>query len=128
MKFPFRTSHTALLWFRVMEMLRHFHARVFLVFSPPPPLLLFALNLPLKDSPSGWWPRPTFLSMVKYDSLLLLLLQHLASTTHNHQGERRLRDVDWFGSCNTFLCAVITTMPKDNNSVSGRATVLPSMY
>jgi hypothetical protein len=60
MKLPFRASHSALLWFRVMVMLRlFFHARVFLVFSTPPPLPLFALNLPLKDSPSGWQPLQT---------------------------------------------------------------------
>jgi hypothetical protein len=47
MKFLFRASHTALLWFRVMVMLRFLsRAQVFLTCPPPPPLLLFALNLP----------------------------------------------------------------------------------
>jgi hypothetical protein len=47
MTFPFRVSHTVLLWFRVMVMLRFLsHALVLLAVPPPPPLLLFALSLP----------------------------------------------------------------------------------
>jgi hypothetical protein len=49
MKFPFRVSHTALLWFRVMVRLMFLAlAQVFLAFPPPPPLLVFALNLPCR--------------------------------------------------------------------------------
>jgi hypothetical protein len=49
MKFPFRVSHTVLLWFRVMVMLRFLSCTpVFFAFPPPPPLLLFALNLPCR--------------------------------------------------------------------------------
>jgi hypothetical protein len=44
-KFPFHVSHTTLIWFRVMVMLLY-HALVFLAFPPPPPVLLFAPNLP----------------------------------------------------------------------------------
>jgi hypothetical protein len=60
-----------MLWFRVMVMLMFLsRAPVFLAFPPPPPLLLFALNLPCRlaaaaDALSG---------MVDSDLLLLLLL------------------------------------------------------
>jgi hypothetical protein len=70
-KFSFHVSHIGLLWFCVMVMLRFLsHATVFLAFTPPPPLLLFALNLPLRlaavaDALSG---------MVNSDVLLLLLV------------------------------------------------------
>jgi hypothetical protein len=44
-RFSFLVSHTALLWFRVMVMPKFLsHAPEFLAF--PPPLLLFALDLP----------------------------------------------------------------------------------
>jgi hypothetical protein len=47
MKSPLRVSHTVLLWFRVMVLLRFlFCTQVILTFSPSPPLLMFALNLP----------------------------------------------------------------------------------
>jgi hypothetical protein len=46
-KFPFRVSHTVLLWFRVMVMPRLLsRATLFLTFPPPPPLLFFALDRP----------------------------------------------------------------------------------
>jgi hypothetical protein len=70
MKFPFRDSYTALLWFRVMEMLRFlFCAQVFLVFTPPPPLLVFDLNLPCRLVAAA----DAFSGMVYTDLLLLLL-------------------------------------------------------
>jgi hypothetical protein len=48
-KSSFGVSHTVLLWFCVMVMLRFLScASVFLAFPPPPPLLLFALNLPCR--------------------------------------------------------------------------------
>jgi hypothetical protein len=48
-KFFFCVSHIVLLWFCVMVMLKNLsRALVFLAFSPPPPLLLFALNLPCR--------------------------------------------------------------------------------
>jgi hypothetical protein len=48
-KFPFRASHTVLLWFRVMVTLRVLpHVPVFLALPPPFPLLFSALNLPHK--------------------------------------------------------------------------------
>jgi hypothetical protein len=48
-KFSFCDSHTAPLWCCVMVVLRFLsHAPVFLAFTPPPPLLLFALNLPCR--------------------------------------------------------------------------------
>jgi hypothetical protein len=70
MKFPCSVSHTVLLWFHVMVMLRVLsRAPVFLAFPPLPPLLLFALNLPCRlaaaaDALSG---------MVNSDFFLLLL-------------------------------------------------------
>jgi hypothetical protein len=49
MKSPIRVSHTVLLWFRVMVMLRFLScALVFLAFPHPSPLLLFALHLPCR--------------------------------------------------------------------------------
>jgi hypothetical protein len=49
MMFPFRVPHTVQLWFCVMAMPRVLScAPVFLAFPPPPPLLLFALNLPFR--------------------------------------------------------------------------------
>jgi hypothetical protein len=59
MKMPFCASPTILLWFRVMVMLRFlFRTPVFLAFPPPPPLLLFALNLPWRPMPSRVWLIP----------------------------------------------------------------------
>jgi hypothetical protein len=69
MKFPFRASHTVLLWFRVMVMLRFlFRAPVFLAFRPPPPLQLFALNLPCRLAAAA-----NALSSMVNSNLLLLL-------------------------------------------------------
>jgi hypothetical protein len=69
-KFPFHASHTVLLWFRVMVMLTFLsHAQVFLACPPPPPLLLFALNLPCRLAAAA-----DGLSC-KVNSDLLLLLQ-----------------------------------------------------
>jgi hypothetical protein len=67
MKFPFRVSHTVLLWFRVMVMLRFLsHAPVFLA----SPLPLFALNLPCRLAAA----TDALFGMVNSDLLLLLLL------------------------------------------------------
>jgi hypothetical protein len=71
MKFPFCVSHTVLLWFRVMVMLR-FLSRPPVFLALRPPFLLFALNLPSRlaaaaDAHSG---------MVKSDLLRLLLLNY----------------------------------------------------
>jgi hypothetical protein len=68
-QFAFHTSHTVLLWFCVMVMLRCLsRALVFLAFPPATPLLLFALNLPcrLAAVPNA------LLGMVISDLLLLL--------------------------------------------------------
>jgi hypothetical protein len=47
MKFLIRISHVVLLCFHVMVMLQfRSRAPAFRTFPPPPPLLLFALNLP----------------------------------------------------------------------------------
>jgi hypothetical protein len=60
MKFLFRASHAALLCFRGMVMLRFLsRAPLFFAFPPPPPLLLFALDLPRRlsaaaDAPLGY--------------------------------------------------------------------------
>jgi hypothetical protein len=76
MKFPFGVSYTALLWVRVMEMLRFlFCAKVFLVFTPPPPLLVFDLNLPCRLVAAA----DAFLGMV-YTDLLLLAGRPIVST------------------------------------------------
>jgi hypothetical protein len=49
MKFPFSISHTVLLWFCVMVMLRSlFHGPVFHAFPPPLPFILLALDLPCR--------------------------------------------------------------------------------
>jgi hypothetical protein len=76
-KFSFRASHTALLWFCMMVMLRFLsRAAAFLTFPPPPPLLLFALNLPCRLTAVA----DAFLGLVNSDLLLLLLhKQHLLS-------------------------------------------------
>jgi hypothetical protein len=75
MKFPFRASHTVLLWFRVMVMLRFLsRAPVFLAFPPPPPLLLFALNLPCRLAAAA-----DALSSMVNSNLLLLLLHTLVA-------------------------------------------------
>jgi hypothetical protein len=67
-KFSFRVSHTALLWYCVMVMLRFFsRAAVFLAF--PPLLLLFALNLPCRLVAMAH----ALLGVVNSDLLLLLL-------------------------------------------------------
>jgi hypothetical protein len=48
-QFSFHISHTVLLWFCAMVMLRCLsRALVFLAFPPTPPLLFFALNLPCR--------------------------------------------------------------------------------
>jgi hypothetical protein len=79
-KFSFCVSHTVLLWFCVMVMLRFLSpAPVFLAFPPPPSLLLFALNLPCELAALA----DALLGMVNSDLLLLLplhsvLLQPLA--------------------------------------------------
>jgi hypothetical protein len=70
-KFSFHLSRIVLLWFCVIVMLRFLsRTPVFLAFPPPPPLLLFALNVPCRlaavaDALSG---------MVNSDLLLRLLL------------------------------------------------------
>jgi hypothetical protein len=70
-KFLFRVSRAVLLWFRVMVMPRFLsRALVCRAFPPPPPFLLFALNLTRRltaaaDALSG---------MVNTDLLLLLQL------------------------------------------------------
>jgi hypothetical protein len=47
--FSFGVSHTVLLWFCTMMMLRFLsRAPAFLAFPPPPPLQLFALDLPCR--------------------------------------------------------------------------------
>jgi hypothetical protein len=62
-----------LLWFCVMLMLRFLsRTPVFLAFPPPPPLLLFALNLPCRLAAMV----DALLGMVNSDLLLLLLLHH----------------------------------------------------
>jgi hypothetical protein len=71
-KLSFRVSHTVLLWFCVMVMLRFLsRAPVFLAFPPPPPLLLFALNLPCRLAAVA----DALLDMVNSDLLLLHLLE-----------------------------------------------------
>jgi hypothetical protein len=71
MKFSFRMSHTVLIWFCVMVMLRFLsRTPVFLAFPPPPPLVLFALNLPYRLAAVA----DALLGMVNSDLLLLLLL------------------------------------------------------
>jgi hypothetical protein len=68
-KFSFRVSHTVLLWFCVMVMLRLLSCTpVFLAFPPPPPLLLFFLNLPCKLAAVA----DALLAIVHSDLLLLL--------------------------------------------------------
>jgi hypothetical protein len=75
MKFLFCVSQTVLLCFCVMVMLQFLsRTQVFLAFPPPPPLLLFALNLPRRlvaDALSG---------MVNTDLLLLLRIQPQGDT------------------------------------------------
>jgi hypothetical protein len=81
MKFPFRVSHTALLWFRVMVMLRFLScAPVFLAFPPPPPLLLFAPNLPCRLAATA-----DALSGMDNSNLLLLLLLPVANLQRLHK-------------------------------------------
>jgi hypothetical protein len=71
-KFSFRVSHTVLLWFCVMAMLWFLsRAPVFLAFPPPPPLLLFALNLPCRLAAVA----DALLGMVNSDLFFLLLLR-----------------------------------------------------
>jgi hypothetical protein len=70
MKFLYssNTFSAVLLCFRVMVMLRFFsRAPVFLAFPPPPPILLFALNLPRRLAAAA------LLGMVNTDLLPLLL-------------------------------------------------------
>jgi hypothetical protein len=74
-KFSFRGSRTVLLWFYVVVMLRFFSRLVFLAFLPPPPLLLFALNLPCRLAAVA----DALLGMVN-SNLLLLLLQLIKVT------------------------------------------------
>jgi hypothetical protein len=70
MKFTFRISHSTLLWFRAMLMLRFLsRAPVFLAF--PPPLLLFtrSLQLPCRLPATA----DALSDMVNSDLLLLLV-------------------------------------------------------
>jgi hypothetical protein len=68
--FSFRVSHTVLLWFCVMVMLRLFsRAAEFLAFPPPPPILLLALNLPCRLAAMA----DALLGTNNSDLLLLLL-------------------------------------------------------
>jgi hypothetical protein len=60
---PFNGSHIVLLWFHVMMMLRFLPGIP--AFAPPPPLLLFALNLPSRLAATSDQ------SMVNGNSLLL---------------------------------------------------------
>jgi hypothetical protein len=70
-KSSFRDSHTGLLWFCAMVMLRiHSSALVCLAFPSPPPLLLSALNLPRRLAAVA----DALLGMLHSDLLLLLLL------------------------------------------------------
>jgi hypothetical protein len=70
--FSIRVSHTVLLWFWVMVMMRFLSpAPVFRAFLPPPPLLLFALNLPCSLAALA----NALLGMVNSDLLLLLQLR-----------------------------------------------------
>jgi hypothetical protein len=63
-------SHTVLPWFCFMVMLRFLScALVFLAFPPPPPLVLFALNLHCRLAAAA----DALLGMVNSDLLLLLL-------------------------------------------------------
>jgi hypothetical protein len=67
---PIPRSHTVLLWFCVMAMLKFLsRALVFLAFPPPPPLLLFALNLPCRLAAVA----DALLGMINFDLLFLLL-------------------------------------------------------
>jgi hypothetical protein len=69
MKFTFRVSHTVLLWFRVMVMLRFLsRTPVFLAF--PPPLLLITLNLPHRLGAAA----DALLGMVNTDSFFFFML------------------------------------------------------
>jgi hypothetical protein len=78
MKFPFGVPHTVLLWFRAMVMLRFFSsAPAFLAFLPPPPLQLFALNLPRSLAAVA-----DALPLLVNIHLLLLLLQKLQVVLH----------------------------------------------
>jgi hypothetical protein len=70
-KFSFHVSRIMLLWFCVRVMLRFLsRTPVFLAIPPPPPLLLFALDLPCRLAAVA----DTLLGMVNSDLLLLLLL------------------------------------------------------
>jgi hypothetical protein len=72
-KFSFRTSHTVLLWFCVIVMLRFLsRALVFLAFPPPPTLILFARNLPCRLAAVA----DALLGTINSDMLLLLLRSH----------------------------------------------------
>jgi hypothetical protein len=78
-KFSFHVSHNVLLWFCVMVMLRFLsHAPMFLAFTPPPPLLLFALNLPCRLAAVA----DALLGMVNSDLLLLLVFQTHQTDLH----------------------------------------------
>jgi hypothetical protein len=73
MKFSFHVSHTVLLWLCVIVMLRFLsRTPVFLAFPPPPPLLLFALNLPCRLAAVA----DALLGMVNSNFLLLLVRSH----------------------------------------------------
>jgi hypothetical protein len=82
-KFSFRISHTVLLWFCVMVMLRFLsRALVFLAFPPPTPLLSFTLNVPHRlaaavDSFSGMVITDLLLHLLPSQSLGLLPQSHL---------------------------------------------------
>jgi hypothetical protein len=77
-KLLFRVSHTVLLWLCVMVMLRFLsRAPLFLAFPPPPPLLLFALNLTCRLAAVA----NDLLGMVNSDvPILLLPTVHTADT------------------------------------------------
>jgi hypothetical protein len=61
------------------------HALVFLAFPPPPPLLLFAPNLPLeKNQTCRLAAAPNAPSGMVNSDLLLLLLLHNLFTSNGH--------------------------------------------
>jgi hypothetical protein len=74
MKFLFCVSHGVLLCFLVVVMVRFFSfAPVFLAFPPPPPLLLFTLDLPRRLAAVA----NALMGMVNTDLLPLLLLRDI---------------------------------------------------
>jgi hypothetical protein len=100
MKFPFHAFQTVLLWFGVVVMLRFLsRTPLFLAFPPPPPLLLFALNLPhrlagMADALSG---------MVDTDALLLLPLPHKRQENSLKNGQTpHIVTIDWPSKTQSF--------------------------